>query len=83
MRIAAFATVLCLLVAPVAYAGDQVVVDVEIGSFLSELWEVLMVIPTIIDKAATTNDTASATDDANAPIEPPEGDAGPMVIVNG
>ena len=82
MRIAVFAVVLCLLVSPAAYADGQMMIEVEINSFLSDLWEVLIAIPKVADKAPD-NDTATSTDGTNTQIEPPEGDAGPMVIVNG
>lgn len=84
MRIVAFAAVVCLVMSPVAYADDRVVSDVEFSSFFTGVWEAVIAIPVLMIEKITlgTSNSGDATETSSS-IEPPENDAGVMIIIDG
>lgn len=84
MRIVAFVAALCLILSPVAYAGDHVVPDVSPSNFFIEVWETVIAIPMmVLERITSTVSVEKDVVDPASSIEPPENDAGVMIIVNG
>ena len=83
MRLVATVIVLCLILSPVAYASDRTESPSGIVECLGVFWELLEAIPEwLVEKneLGASGDQESVDD---APVHPPETEAGPMIIVDG
>ena len=83
MRLIATAVVLCLVLSPVAYAGEMSVSKSGVEAFWQELWQAVVDLPQrLIEKTVKNTSTAEDNTDPN-PVEPPQTEAGPMIIIHG